>query len=107
MTKIKPEVQEGDFLFSPTVKTSTSAVHDNPTNDERDRRKEDDKRQAEHGLGAPTPGQEPPAAPTPGEVRAGADMAASIDRAREGVEPEQEIPIPLVDPVSGGRFEIP
>ena len=103
MTKITSEVQEGDFLFGVTVKPSTSAVHDNPTNDERGRRKEDDVRQAEHGLGAATPGQEP----TPGEVRAGADMAASIERAREGVEPEQEIPSSVVDPVSGKRFENP
>lgn len=103
MTNTKPEVKVGDFLFGVTVKPSTSAAHDNPTNEERDRRKEDDKRQAEHGLGAATPGQEP----TPGEVRAGAEMDASLQRAREGIGPEQEIPIAVIDPVSGTRFEIP
>jgi hypothetical protein len=103
MTKIKPEAKVGDFLISPAVKTSTSGVHDNPTNEERDRRKEDDERQAKHSPGVPTPGQEP----TPGEVRAGAEMDASLAAAREGVGPDQEIPIAVVDPVSGTRFEIP
>jgi hypothetical protein len=88
----KDGIHVGDVVVRPGPAFGTDGRLDTPESRDRDRRKEEDERAAQHAAG--TAGAVP-------DPLAGEGLDDAIAEARDRVAPAPEVPIILRDPVTG------